>query len=427
MIGVIISKEREKVMKKRISVLALSSILIAGSAWASAFRIPEQSVDSVAKAGANVASATNADTTYYNPANMAWLKEDAWQFEGALAYINLPSVSYQDNRSPYMNGDSKTEQFVIPTFFLVSPDINNFRFGISATAPYGLSKRWSQPFPRSTAEEYSLKVYELNPTVSYKINDMFSLAGGVRMIYSEAKVSSFAVQPNGMMVTRAMDGDTTEWGYNLAASVRPNEDMNISVTYRSNVDMGFEGDVTLGTNFPSLFSMATEGSVEVPAPAVLTVSMAYTFGPATVDLTWDRTFWSEYESIDFNYTTPVLHPVLNAVFTPTIPKNWDDSSAYRIGLEYELNPDITLMAGFAYDESPAPDETVGFELPDSDAWLYSLGVRYRVSEAMEVGMGYLYDYKESRTVVNGSPTTGINGEFTDSAAHMLSLGLSYDF
>ncbi len=419
-------KEREKTMKKKISVLALSSILIAGTALASGYRIPEQSIDSVAKAGANIASASNADASYYNPANMSWL-EDSWMVEGDLTYINLPSVDYSDNRSPYMDGSSESEHFLLPTFFFVSPDFNNFRFGVSATAPYGLSKRWDQPFPRSTAEEYSLEVYELNPTASYSFADMFSIAGGIRMIYASAKVSNYAVQSTGMMVSRDMDGDTVEWGFNLAASVRPTEDLNISVTYRSNVDLDLEGDVDMSTNYPSAYAMSTGGSVEIPAPAVLSLSVAYTFGPATVDLTWDRTFWSEYDSIDFVYDSTVVHPVLNAVFTPSVPKNWEDSDAFRIGLNYELNQDITLMFGFAYDESPVPDETLGFELPDSDAWLYSLGGRYRVSEAMEIGVSYLYDYKESRTVVNGDPATGINGEFTNSSAHMLTVGLSYDF
>jgi long-chain fatty acid transport protein len=63
-------KEEEN-MKNKISVLALSSILITGSAWASAYRIPEQSVDSVAKSGANIASSMDADASYYNPANMS--------------------------------------------------------------------------------------------------------------------------------------------------------------------------------------------------------------------------------------------------------------------------------------------------------------------------------------------------------------------
>lgn len=408
-------------MKKKISVLALSSILIAGSAWASGFRIPEQSVDSVAKAGAHIASTTGADTTYYNPANMSWTK-DRWQFEGALTYINLSSITYEDNRTPLYNGESKTENFLLPTFFFVSPDMNNFRFGISATAPYGLSKRWDQPFPRSTAQEYSLGVYELNPTVSYKTCDYFSLAGGLRMIYSSAEVSSYAVRPNGLMARRDMDGDAYEWGWNVAANLRPTEDMNIAVTYRSNVDLDLEGDVTLGTNTPTPYIMATGGDVTIPAPAVLSVSLAYTFGPATVDLTWDRTFWSEYESIDFHYDTPVMHPVLQA-FTASIPKNWDDSSGYRIGLDYVLNDDVTLMAGFAYDETPVPEATLGFELPDSDAFLYSIGARYQVNEQMEIGIAYLYDDKKSRSVMNNM----INGKFTDASAHMLSFGLSYDF
>ncbi len=408
-------------MKKKISVLALSSILLAGSVWAAGFRIPEQSVDSVAKAGANIASATHADTSYFNPAKMAWTK-DTWQFEGALTYINLTSITYEDNRSPLYNGDSKTENFLLPTFFLVSPDMNNFRFGLSATAPYGLSKRWEQPFPRSTAEEYTLNVYELNPTVAYKSCDKFSIAGGVRMIYSSAEVSSYAVRPDGLIASREMDGDAWEWGWNLAANVRPTEDMNIAVTYRSKVDLDLEGDVDLGTNWPSPYVMGTDGDVSIPAPAVLSVSLAYTFGPATVDLTWDRTFWSEYESIDFYYDDPVTHPVLQ-VFTLPVIKNWDDSSAYRIGLDYVLNDDVTLMAGFAYDETPVPGDTLGFELPDSDAYLYSLGFRYRVNAQMELGMAYLYDYKESRSVTNDM----INGKFTDSSAHLVSVGLSYDF
>ena len=410
-------------MKKKIFALALSSILIAGSAWASGYRIPEQSVDSMAKAGANIASATQADAAYYNPANMAWTKTDAWQFEGALNYIHLPSVSYEDNRTPLFNGASESEHFFIPTFFLVSPDMNNFRFGISATAPYGLSKRWTQPFPKSYAEEYTLNVVELNPTVSYQVNDMFSLAGGVRLLDSWADVSSFAVRPDGLMASRSMDGDAYEWGYNLAASLRPTKEMNVSLTYRSDVDLDLEGDVIMGTNYPSPFLMATGGAVSIPAPAVLSVSLAYTFGPATVDLTWDRTFWSEYETIAFEYDVPIMHPVLNAAFTPAIPKNWDDSSAYRIGLDYVLNADVTLMAGFAFDETPVPEATIGFELPDSDAYLYSLGLRYRVSEQMDIGAAYLYDYKKERTVRNDI----INGTFTDSTAHLLSVGLSYDF
>ncbi|MCP4337831.1 MAG: aromatic hydrocarbon degradation protein, partial [Desulfobulbaceae bacterium] len=84
-------------MKKKISVLALASIFAAGSAMASGWRIPEQSVDSTAKAGANIASSTRADTAYFNPANMAWM-EDTWHVEVDATYIFLSEIDYEDNR-----------------------------------------------------------------------------------------------------------------------------------------------------------------------------------------------------------------------------------------------------------------------------------------------------------------------------------------
>ena len=88
-------------MKKKISTLALVSLFAATSAFASAYRIPEQSVDSTAKSGANVASASRADTAYYNPANMSWLS-DGWQTQVNLTYIHLTAISYEDYRSLFI-------------------------------------------------------------------------------------------------------------------------------------------------------------------------------------------------------------------------------------------------------------------------------------------------------------------------------------
>ena len=66
---------------------------------------------------------------------------------------------------------------------------------------------------------------------------------------------------------------------------------------------------------------------------------------------------------------------------------------------------------------------VGFELPDSDAIIYSFGVRYQATDAMQLGAGYLYDHKKSRSVNNGT----VHGTFDESAAHLLTVGLAYSF
>ena len=409
-------------MKKTISVLALASVFTAGSAFASAYRIPEQSYDSTAKAGADIASSTGADASYYNPANMSWL-QSAWQVEGNLEYIHLASIKYEDARTSLYDGKSKEENFLLPTVFMVSPDYNNVRFGFSITAPYGLSKRWDDIYPATFAQKFNLEVFDINPTVSYKINNYLSVAGGVRLLHSTATVDSEGYVASGITASRTMDGDNNAWGYNLAVSAKPDAKSNISMTYRSNVEMKLDGNAQLTTNLgPTVVD--TRGNVKVDAPAVFALSGSYFFmDKLTVELTWDRTFWSDYKNLDFNYATSLANPVLYKVFDAPIAKNWKDSNAYRLGLSYKLNEMMTLMAGFAYDQTPVPADTLGFELPDSDAYLFSLGARFKVAPQTELGIGLLYDMKSNRTVDNGQ----VDGKISDASALLVSAGVTYTF
>jgi long-chain fatty acid transport protein len=409
-------------MKKTISILAVASVFAAGSAFASGYRIPEQSMDSTAKAGANIASAQHADASFFNPANMSWL-ENAWQIEGDLNYIYLSSINYTDSRSSLYSGSSREENFLLPTIFLVSPDYSNFRFGFSMTVPYGLAKRWDDMYPKTFAEKYDLKVFDFNPTVSYKINKMFSVAGGVRLLYGMATVAGEGAIAKGVNTSIFMDGDATAWGYNLAASARPNDKSNISLTYRSDVSLDLKGDANLATNVGKTM-VKTTGDVKLDAPAVLAVSGAYTFfDKLTIELTWDRTFWSQYKDLDINFDTKITNPILYSAFDVAKAKNWEDASAYRLGLTYRMTDTISLMAGLAYDETPVPDATLGFELPDSNAYLLSLGVRYSLTSRMDLGLGVLYDIKSERTVNN----TSVKGTFKDASAFLVSAGLSYKF
>ncbi len=405
-------------MKKKLSVLALVSVFAAGSAFASGWRIPEQSVDSTAKAGANIASSTRGDTAYYNPANMSWMA-DTWTLEGDLTYLYLSPIEYEDSRSPILNGESESEHFIIPTGFFVSPSYGGARFGFALVAPAGLSKQWEDPYPKTYAEEFSLTVLEANPTVSYGLGDMFSIAGGVRMIYADATVKSDG-SGMGIPLSRSMEGDTLEWGWNAAAAFKPMDALNISATYRSHIDLEFEdkADLNLMGNL-----MTLDTTVDVPVPAVFALSVAYdVLENLNVELTWDRTFWSEYEHLHFHFTPTIPG---NPFETP-VSKNWDDTDAFRLGLTYAVNGTVTLMGGFGYDNNPAPAENIGFELPDSNAWLYSLGMQYKVSEHMELGIAALYDYKETRKV-EVNPQDVVYGEFSNASALLITAGINYRF
>jgi len=413
-------------MKKKISVLALASMFVAGSAMASGWRIPEQSVDSTAKAGANIASSTRADSAYFNPANMSWM-EDAWHVELDATWIHLFEIDYEDHRIATLNGSSESENFFVPTGFFVSPSFGGARVGLAITAPAGLSKRWQDPYPQTYAEEFTLEVIEVNPTISYSFGNVVSIAAGPRMLYAKAKVTSNGIDfLSADVLSRDMEGDTTEWGWNVALSVKPVETFNISATFRSKVDLDFKDTAELNQiAYLGLVngSLRTFGAqVSVPVPAVLALSASYDFTENfNVELTWDRTYWSTYENLDFDFS-----PAASAAFEEPLVRNWKDSSAFRIGLTWDVNDALTLMGGFAYDETPVPAPNIGFELPDSDAWIYSLGAQYKVSEKMDIGIAALYDYKESRDI-EVSQGNVIYGEFTNAAALLITVGMNYRF
>lgn len=400
-------------MKKRISAVALATLLVAGSAYGSGYRIPEQSVDSTGKAGANIASASRADATYFNPANMSWL-DDTTLIQGNMSYIHLTPVDFNNGASI----QSEDENFFIPTGFVVSPYFGDFRFGFSNTTPAGLAKRWKDTPGDFFSREFALKTFELNPTVSYRVNEKISVAGGVRMLYADADLWN---------VKYKLAGDTIEWGYNFALSVKPTEKVNVSATYRSNIDLGFTDNGAVFNPFGKPYFPATgviSASTTIPAPAVLALSVAFEpVDKLTVELTWDRTFWSKYESLDIQ-TNPSGSP-----FYTNTAKDWDDSDAFRIGLSYQYSDTLELMAGIAYDKTPIPDDTVSYELPDSDAWLYSVGFQYKYTENLEFGMAVLYDYKESRDYAGyTSPVLSVNsGEYTEAAAILVTTGISYKF
>ena len=405
---------------KNIALITVALILAAGPAFGQGYRIPEQSINSVALSNAYVANTNGADTSYYNPARMSWL-ENKWHSEFSFLYINLPSIEYTHNGDSTKNSGSRDENFLLPNIHLVSPGYNNFRFGLSVIYPFGLSKRWDNAvLPKMTAEEFTLKTYELNPTVSYKINNKVSVAAGARMLYSDGKVKS-----NAGAIARDLAGDATDYGYNLAVSYLPSQNASLAATYRSKVNLNIEGDARLYLAGNKAYDGYAE--VMVPAPAVLTLAAAYTWDKTTFEFAYDKTYWSAYDKLDFNYSVALtsINPALASFDSPTA-KNWTNADAFRFGVTHQLNTQWTLMAGFAIDKNGVPDSTLGFELPDSDAKLYSVGARYQYTDRLTIGAAYLYDDKESRSVTNVSATAP-NGTFDNAAAHLMSLGLRYDF
>jgi long-chain fatty acid transport protein len=419
--------ERGRELKGLAGKAALLSFAAATAAFGQGYKIPEQSLNATALSGAYVSHSNAADAAYYNPANMAFMGEEK-HFELNLMYIHLTPVKYEGTFMGLpADNESKREHFVLPQLYLVSEPLGNARIGLSINEPAGLAKRWSKPPQSYAAKTFDLKVIEVNPSVSYEILENLAVAAGVRFVYSEGIVQTDPMGPvdptNPESYGLDMKGDSWDLGYNLALSYKPFESWGMALTYRSKVDMTMEGAQKFNPGLepaPGMTISAVSGSVTLPLPAVLTVATDYTIAESTtLEFVYERTFWSEYEKLTIEVGGS---PVVDA------EKEWEDKNTFRLGVTQKIGENWTGMLGLAYDETPMPDKTLGFELPDSNAYIASIGVRYRISEAADIGIAYLYDYKEDRKITASDNNDNfIVGEFSGSSAHMFSVGLGYRF
>jgi len=411
--------------------IALASLVASSVVMAGGYKIPETSTNAVALGAANVAhNHNNADAAYYNPAKMVFMSNEN-HLEADLTYIRLEKVNYTGTVSstgPY-DLESKSENFLVPTFHYVSGALgeSGVRVGLSVVAPGGLSKRWGEEPAKTTSEEFTLETIEINPTVAFQVRKDLGFAVGFRIVRSDGVVKSdgttYIASLGGYgTVSRDMTGDSVDFGYNLALAYNPTPELEVGVTYRSRIDLTVDGDAKLATTLAGGSTYDGPANVSVPLPASWNVACAYTFETKTTfEFVYERTLWSAYKSLDFNYDG-TEGPVLGGIFGTSVAKDWQDTNTYRFGLTQELDG-MTLMAGLVIDETPVLQSTVGFELPDTDTVAVSVGGRYAYSEHINLGFSALYSMHEDRTVHNDR----LDGEFTDGNVLIISAGLGYTF
>jgi len=404
-----------------LGLLTTSFVLSAG------YKIPEKSINSLALSGAYVAHTSGADTAYFNPASMVFMEDKNFVELGVIG-VHLNEQAYSLNG--IQDGASETENLPVPYVYYVSPKMGNFRAGLSLIVPAGLTKKWNTPFQKLSAEEFTLKIIEINPTLAYKINENISIGGGFRFIYSEGIVKSdggdiFAIK-------RDMKGDAIAYGYNIAFLYKVSHDINFAFTYRSNIDIKEEGQANL--TFGGI-TKQYDSDVTIPLPASLNIGISKTFlNKYTLEVLYERSFWSSYKNLDFNYNDTIYNPVLKSAFDDSKPKNWKDSNTFRVGLTANLTEKMTTMFGFSYDETPVPTKYLGFELADSNAINFSMGMRYKYTKNLSFGASFLYDIKDEIELESKEhyDTSALNplyngGTFDKGGAILATVGVAYKF
>ena len=139
--------------------------------------------------------------------------------ESSLTYLRMSKTKYR-----HYNGDkltSKRANALVPTFHFVTPQFDDWRFGLSVVVPAGMSMRWDENLPKATSKKFDLKVIEVNPSVAYALTDNIALGFGLRAVYARGE----AVQevPGALPASQDIKGDRINFGYNAAITYKPTQ------------------------------------------------------------------------------------------------------------------------------------------------------------------------------------------------------------
>ncbi|WP_104748257.1 OmpP1/FadL family transporter [Helicobacter cetorum] len=130
-----------------------------------------------------------------NAAGKDGIKEAYNRIQGLMNLTNQKVVTLSSvPDSQIVNGWTGTTNFVLPKFFYKTRTHNGFTFGGSFTAPSGLGMKWNGKGGEFLRDVFIMMV-ELAPSMSYTINNRFSVGLGLRGLYATGSFNNTVYVP----------------------------------------------------------------------------------------------------------------------------------------------------------------------------------------------------------------------------------------
>lgn len=410
-------------------VLCASICLFSAPVWAAGFQNMSQSATANAMGGVGTANPDEPNSSFYNPANMAFAK-------GFNIYVGdtiiIPSSSFTDDQGNVTETVAQT--FPPPNLHLSMPIAGGFAAGIGLTLPYGLGIEWPSDWEgRNVIVSQSLQTFNLNPNVAFKIPGLdLSIAAGAQIYYSTVELNRNIILRDDTEVATQIGGDGTGFGWNAALMYKPIKPLTIGLNYRSGTTINYTGKAHFsgeeGTPFESSF-VDQDVSTSIAIPHYVALGVGYQLKSLFIGVDVGYTTWSDYERIDLEFSRPcqdgsnTCDNGTDKTDPPTtsIVSNWEDSFTFRLGLQYAATKKLKVRAGVVYDMTPIPDETVSPSLPGNNRTAFSLGVGYSMF-GVRGDLGYQFVNAAQRDIDNNT-TPGLY----KTTAHVIGLNLGYGY
>ncbi|HEX9759180.1 MAG TPA: OmpP1/FadL family transporter [Nitrospiria bacterium] len=387
-----------------------------GQAVGAGFAVYEQGAAAMGQGDAFAARADNPSAIFYNPAGIV-------QLEGTQASLGATAIIVESEFRSNTTGltTDMFQQITFPLhFFLTHPISENVSLGFGAFSPFGLKTDWPENWEISRfSYRSSVETLYINPTVAWRPHEKVMVGFGINYVRGRSelrrKVPDPFLGPDHDLNIHSGEGDG--WGYNFGSLFLISERTSLGASFRSQVRIDYEGRAE--SSFPGFVNGAAFTTLTMPPIAVVGLSHHF-FPNFALELDFQWTGWSTIQNLDLSFE--------NSVFDTSIPRNWNDVFAIHLGGEYWFNEVLAFRAGYTFDETPIPDNTMDPILQDATRDIFSFGIGY-TSGILTTDLAYDVFFLRDRDVNNVLPAlipVTQNGTY-ETIGHLIALSFTFIF
>ncbi len=390
----------------RLLTIVMAGVFLPAVSWATdGYFSHGYGMKSIGMGGASVTRTDDGFGGANNPAEMVFAGN---RFDIGINWFRpTRSADRSGAAIPPLNGsvDSGSKNFYVPEIAynqMLQPDLS---LGVTVYGNGGMNTDYPQgnfqcPTPTGTFVSANMLCGEgglgqnltqliIAPTLAYKLTPDHGI--GVAPLLAFQRFSAVGLQAFSSLSSAPSDvtnnGDSSSRGLGLR--------------------VGYLGHlsplVTLGASFATKTSMskfsryqglfAGQGSFDIPSHAAIGLGLH----PAkewTVALDYERILYSQIDSVGNPSTNQAP---LGASNGPGF--GWQNVNVWKLGVEYAVDPSLTLRAGYNKTGNPVQARDVTFNIiaPGVVQDHFTLGFTYALNKTSELTMAYMYAPSKSVT------------------------------
>jgi long-chain fatty acid transport protein len=340
----------------------------------------------------------SAGALHWNPATISALKKSELAFGLGLLFPETRVSSTVSN----MTGSTKGEAGTIPnpsmSFIWRRSPKSAATFGLGVSAVGGAAALYaadqSNPILALRAKSSQVVIFQLTPTISYKITNQLSI--GAAPVIDLASLSINPMQLGQPLGTELHNyGTRYAWGggFQIGTFYDFKNHYKFGFTFKSPIwyeNLKYKG-TTVNSNPPQPVS----GSFDFDLPMMLSWGVSY-------DGFQDTVIGVDVRYFDYSSAPGFDRGIVNLKVAGL---DWESIWSVAVGVQKKWSDKLTLRFGYCWNENPIPGRSsmLNVAAPLTIQHTISFGATYAIVRDLEFSIAYAHGFKSK---VTGSFGTG---------------------